>query len=299
MIDFNNFLRYLALKKITNYSGKVVEEEDKIICYVKKTSDEKECRTYYYRCYGIDDSNIDLANKYNINKPITYIFDELDYSKNKVVIFGYNGVNILIKNFKFKRELVLNNPTGTTILDNTVIKIFINLILTSSNLVFKNMDIGTRKDILYGKKINIFLNGDNVDVMNSKIGEAFEKNHINIDTTNKLSIVDSKISGEEIEIKSQELISNNSLILATEVLAIDSIKTSELNIKSPIILRNDDINQTKEELESKEKTRELLSLLKNIKNQCEVINNLKTEEYRNNLNKEEVSKVLKKSKERF
>lgn len=294
MTILNKILKYLVMKQLTNNLGKIVEYDDIIVCYVKKVSTEKEYSNYYYRCYGIDGINEDLVNKYKLNKPITYIFDELDFSKNKVVIFGYNGTNILIKNCKFNRELIVTNPKGSTVLENTIIKIFLNLNLSSSNLTFKNMDIATEEDILFGKKVSVLLNGDNIKIVNSKIGDSFDKKYISIHATNEIQIINSKIDGNEVEISSHELISDDSFIHAKEILAIDLEKASDLNIESPEILINEDINKNPIEIEISKKRRDLLKVLKNIKSQCEILNNYKLEEYKNTLNNQEVSKVLKK-----
>ena len=89
MIDLNNFLRYLVMKKITGNLGDIIETDDKIICYIKKL-DTKDDYTYIYNCYGIGERNIKLANKYNLNKQIVYVFEDLDFKRDNVFICGYD-----------------------------------------------------------------------------------------------------------------------------------------------------------------------------------------------------------------
>ena len=291
--------RYLVMKRLTGNLGKVVDTEDKIICYVKKRNSKRERLTDYFYCRGINKSNKVLANIYNLNKPITYVFNDREFKKHEVVIFGYDNANIIINNCNFNRGLIINNPKGITYLDNTNIKPFLNLSLSSSELILMNMNIKKPMNLMM---FDISLYGDNIKLVNSMIGEAFEKTNINVYANNKLDLVNSKISGEVVELTSQKVISNNSFIRATEILAIDTNKSNELNIKAPCILSNDDsfskekdnLNKNEEETIEIKKRGELLNLLKNIKTLCENINNCKVEEYKNDLSKEEIGKILRK-----
>ena len=89
-------LRYLVMKRLTGNLGKVVDTEDKIICYINKRNSKRECLTDYFYCRGINKSNKVLANIYNLNKPITYVFNDRYFKKHDVVIYGYDNANIVI-----------------------------------------------------------------------------------------------------------------------------------------------------------------------------------------------------------
>lgn len=94
MVDLNTFFRYLVMKKLTCNLGEVLETEDKLICFVKKLL-KKDGYNYIYNCYGIGDRNINLANKYNLNKQIVYVFEDIDFKRDNVFICGYDDPLII------------------------------------------------------------------------------------------------------------------------------------------------------------------------------------------------------------
>ncbi len=82
------------------YLGTVVETSDKLICYVNKNKFKKFQNKFY--CYGINKSNLELANMYNLNKPICYLFDNINMDNKMLVIHGYNNVEVMITNSDLK-----------------------------------------------------------------------------------------------------------------------------------------------------------------------------------------------------
>ena len=68
----DNYKRKQALKSITGDMGSVVETENEIICYVTQNSIRlfklKETIIFLFGCN--DNKNIDIAKKFNINKPM-------------------------------------------------------------------------------------------------------------------------------------------------------------------------------------------------------------------------------------
>ena len=87
--NLSNFVRNLIIMDITGNLGKIIEDEDKITCYVKKSRCKKERYHYTIACTGISKKNKDLAKKYHINKPICYVLDGLEFKKNGIYIFLY------------------------------------------------------------------------------------------------------------------------------------------------------------------------------------------------------------------
>ena len=84
--NLSNFVRSLIIIDITGNLGKIVEDEDKITCYVKKSKCKKERYCYTIVCNGISKKNKELAKKYNINKPICYVLDGLKFKNNGIYI---------------------------------------------------------------------------------------------------------------------------------------------------------------------------------------------------------------------
>ena len=91
-----NYKRKLALRSITGNMGRVVENEDEIICYVKQKKVGKDC-IFLNGCRSFDNGN--TARKYGIDKPIHYIFDGLKCSSD---IYGYDGIKLDFRNCYFK-----------------------------------------------------------------------------------------------------------------------------------------------------------------------------------------------------
>lgn len=92
MIIFKNAIRKILLTNIVrNFLkgylvgnlGKVVEEEDKLICYVDKNKIKEEKYNYTIYCYGINDKDNELAKIYNLDKPVHYVIEGITLKDKK------------------------------------------------------------------------------------------------------------------------------------------------------------------------------------------------------------------------
>ena len=99
--------REYAKRKITGHLGKTEEYEDRILCYI-----EKKPKNNHLKCHGIDDYS-NLAKKYKLDKPITYIFLCLDFNDEECVIEGDSDVNFFFNNCSFSEGLNINMYPGT------------------------------------------------------------------------------------------------------------------------------------------------------------------------------------------
>ena len=300
----SNFVRNLIIIDITGNLGKIVEDEDKITCYVKKSKCKKERYRYNITCNGISKKNKELAKKYNINKPICYVLDDIEFKKNGIYIFGYNNCEIIIKNCTFDLNLNLDiNVNGKCTIENNIIKPYMMLSIGANELIIKDMDISNPLK-LASVDLNIILGADNkLEINNSFIGKIKERTDVSLYCPKQIEIYNSKISGEVVECKSQKLISGKkSTIEGNKKVGLNTDDFYHINITSPIINYNGTIidnenkpitlKTTKDEL--KIKRFELIKLLKEIKIECDKSNKDKIEEYSDYLNKEEIIKVLKK-----
>ena len=77
-----NLAREQVKKQLTRNLGKVIEEDDRLICYVNKHKCEKNIFTNTFECSGITDNDRRIAKVYNLVKPIYYVFDGLVFEKN-------------------------------------------------------------------------------------------------------------------------------------------------------------------------------------------------------------------------
>ena len=137
-----NILKKDIMKIMTNNLGKVVEEEDKIICYVEKKKCKKGKYSYVIPCFGntVRYNNKKLAQKLKLDKPICYIIENMDFDK-RVSIFGYNDCEVIIRNCNFEQGIYSHINSKCTI-DNSYIKAFLdNTSISAKNLTIQNMTI--------------------------------------------------------------------------------------------------------------------------------------------------------------
>ncbi len=76
-----NTLRNYLKKQLTGNLGKVVEEKNKLICYVKKGKIKKDKYKCVIACFGIAEEK-KLAEAFELNKSICYIIDDMEIEKN-------------------------------------------------------------------------------------------------------------------------------------------------------------------------------------------------------------------------
>ena len=298
--NFKIIRNYVA-QYITGNLGKIVENEEKITCYIKKNRCKKEKYNYTIACFGITKKNQELAEKYNLNKPICYVIDGIEFDKDEVNIFGYDNCEVIIRNCTFDMGLHIRIH-GKCTLDNTFIREFHKLLINANELLIKNMDIRNHL-VLAGIKLHIILGAsEKLEINNSYIGKTKEKTKVSIIAPKQIEIYNSKISGDVVECESDKIISGKkSTIEATEKVNLRINEYYQINITSPNIDYNGNnidtenksviLKKTKDPL--KIKRFELIELLKRIKTQCEEINQKKLYEHSDNLSKEPISRVLK------
>ena len=174
----DNIIRNYLKKQFTGNLGKVVEKDDALYCYV----DKKKCRRRRFfldiMCLGIKRCDKELAKRYNFDKKVYYIFNDINFKRNEVRLFGNENSEIIIKDCNFEYGLDIANGKNI-ILDNVSIKYIRGLNLYAENLALKNMNfdnpyyyIGCKKTIrLYADSclsiINVKIETDkNVKVKN-------------------------------------------------------------------------------------------------------------------------------------
>ncbi len=289
---------------LTGNLGPVIEEEKKLICYVKKNKIKKGKSDCIIPCHGIEKTNKELAEEYKLNKPIEYIIENLEFEK-LVFIFGYNNCSVNIKNCTFNNGLLLN-VKGKCTLDDTFIKSFEILQLYAKEMAIKNINISNSMSFAC-VSLCINIETDNkLDIFNSNIGRENQKTAVFLSSFNGINLAHTKIAGNKIECKSKSIISDiHSSLTASDNVKITTDDINQVNIISPNIIYNNkdfsSINNTLEKVSNPLiiKRLELINLLKKLKNKCEKINIEKLEEYEIALNNESISKVLRKSNRKY
>ena len=167
-------IRNYIKKEITGNLGSVVEEDDKLICFVNKENFKDfetycpcDCSTdvtYYIDCVDFKEKYAQLVEKYNLNKQIVYVFDKLEFYS-KVEIRCNKNSEIQVQNCKFTKKLKIE-----TIGDCTLINTFIasSTIIKAKNLRMSGMDFFP---VHHHRRTCIeFIIEDLIDVRNSNIG---------------------------------------------------------------------------------------------------------------------------------
>ena len=291
-----NMARFIVRNKLTGNLGKVVEDDEKIICYVRNRKNK-----YTISCSGIRRSNQIMAEKYNLNKPIYYVIDGLNLKRHMTYIFGYDGCEVIIKNCNFGLELCIN-ITGKCTIDNTNITAHSWSSVYATDLVVKNMNKDQIRVI--GSNTHVcFAAHNSITIMDSNIDVKAKNTEISFNVTNDLNIINSTISSNKVEcIASNINVDKKSLLKASDSVAIESNDYNPVNIIAPIVKLNNEIIKTpKEPITLKKitdplslKRLELINLLRNIKQQCEQISSKKISNYKEKINNQPISKTLKK-----
>lgn len=295
--------RIYAKKYLTGNLGKVVEDDEKITCYVKKSKVKKKDHNYTIACFGIREyeDRKKIAKAYKLDKPICYVIDGLELKKHKVYLFGYNDCEVIIKNCSFGLDLCVH-VNGKCTLDNTDINTFSYLSISANELVIKNMS-SDQIEVISPKSHIGFVANDKIDVIDSNVGNKKKNIKVSFAATNGLNITNSNITGKEVECESSVInVDESSSLTATDKVDLKTNDFNPININAPIIVLNgEEIANEKKTVVFKKitdplllKRLELVNLLKRVKKECESINSEKVSEYKEELDVQPISKVLKK-----
>lgn len=302
---FNNILynvtRPWAMKYLTGNLGKVVEDNQKITCYIKRSKVKKENYSYTIACFGVGENRKKIAKIYNLNKPICYVIDNLKFKDHHVYIFGYNNCEVIIKNCDFGLNLNIY-VNGKCVLDNSNITTFSYLSIGADELTIKNMD-REQIDVLSTESKIYFGADDKLDIIDSNIGWDNKNINVSLLAGNELNIINSKINGKEVECESKTInVDEKSSLTAADKVKLQTDNFNSINIGAPtIILNGEEILNKKQSVVLQKITEpitfkrlELINLLKKVKSQCEKISIGKVLEYQEELNVKPSSKILKK-----
>lgn len=268
--------RYFLKKKITNNLGKVIEENDKLICYVNRKKCKSNKKEYNIIC--INRLDRDIIDKYGLDKDIYYVFDDLDFNK-KVNIIGDEKSHISINNSKFDYGLSIYTD-GRCSLDRTFIRAYNLFVVHAYDLEIKDMNIC---NVMSALNYNLIVNLEvdkKLDVINSSIGQLKTNTKIMI-SSEKFSALNSKISADNVLIDSNNILFDNSVIIGNREVELINNKFKNVDVKSSNIIYNKNkINKSSEIVSLSDmldlsvvKKVELIDFLKKVKQECNTCNN--------------------------
>ncbi len=313
---FNNIKKYHIIKQLTGNLGKVVEDDEKITCYVKESKLKKKAFCYAVSLSGINENqkNYELVKAFQLDKPVCYILDGINLKKDDRIyhIFGKHNCEIIIKNCNFESDMTAKiKVDGKCTLDNTNITAYLTLEIDANDLTIKNMDSDNIK--IYSSYPHISFGADNkIEIINSNI--RYQNKNIFISAMNKINVVNSKIVGKQIGCYSNTINADeSSSLIATDKVKLHTNNFNSINIDAPTIdLNGEEMSNEKKSVTLKQITKpltlkrlELVNLLKKVKTQCENIISEKNSKYQKELSEkvskyqeelkaQPISKVLKK-----
>lgn len=285
-----NYKRKLALRSITGNMGRVVENEDEIICYVKRKKVGKDC-IFLNGCRSFDNENI--TRKYGIDKPIHYIFDGLECSSD---IYSYDGIKLDFRNCYFKYCSYIS-LVGDCEFENCTFTSSLFYDIYADNLTIKSSSISdlagyNRFHVVARNKLSL------IDV--DGIGDYYFKiKNVYFSSDKEILFKNTNIDCLNISIDTEKIVSVNSNLRARKNANIESNEITGLVVDSPNIICNDiNVSSGKMCLNKgntllDRKREDLINVLKEIRDKCKDINELKVKEVSEKIQGRPISKVLK------
>ena len=312
----NELKREKAIKKITGNLGYVIGDGDRLICYVKRERIFKQDRfpneLYVISLRDYKKENMDLVEKYDLNKEIVYVLDGLTFGKREpVVIEDYDNIfEVEIKNCRFDDGLAISKPKKCTI-RNTVSSndYFISEnIIKADELIMDNVGININDRVHLLNEVTICAS-NLLKIMNSQI--KADTCRIGSIKTKKLCIENSTLEARSnIYINARNLISKNSKAISNHRINVfvkfyDKACGLLLNASyiyvNDVLLRKEDngVSIYLRPLNDLDKQRKvLINCLKEIKDNFEEKRDETLIRVKENYNSQPVGKVLLRGKDR-
>ena len=228
--------------------GEIVEEEDRIICYVKQDLLVNKCR---YICdyllldglFAGDKFYIEQRNRLNLNKPVFYIFDGIHFEW----CFRFNSkgnCHIIFRNCMFKNGMDISYANNVTFENNkyynsdSYVGRYVFLVGNKINrITFRNEKYGNRYRSGLSLKYGIDIDAKVVEIIDSKI-DSHTYGNINI-CASETVIENSSIYCGKIVLDVDEIKYMGSHIDARESVTIDNKNKNYIeNIDSPLVIYN-------------------------------------------------------------
>ena len=249
MFNYNKEREEVIKRWICNI-GEIVEEEDRIICYVKQDLLVNKCRYIcdYLMLDGLfagDKFYIEQRNRLNLNKPVFYIFDGIHFEW----CFRFNSkgnCHIIFRNCMYKNGIDISYANNVTFENNkyynyysdSYVGRYVFLVGNKINkITFRNEKYGNRYRSGLSLKYGIDIDAKVVEIIDSKI-DSHTYGNINI-CASEMVIENSSIYCGKIVLDVDEIKYMVSHIDARESVTIDNKNKNYIeNIDSPLVIYN-------------------------------------------------------------
>ena len=296
------------LKWFTKNIGKIVEEEDRFVCYVNPKKIKKKDKYGYIDFYlkAFFNSNCEedqrMYKLLGVNKPIYYIIDGIKF-KNFVTLYSVGESYVIFKNCEFYEGIKLDIANSVTFEENKYynhysayygdLKTFFNCSESKrvNELRFINDNFFNSDIDHHPCRFGMDIKADRLELINSNIvidntvkyGEkeiGSDNGSVEIEA-DEILIVDSAIEAPMVCLKCDKFdINEESIIKSKNMVMIDnkSNQTKPININTPCFVYNDvEFNNiatsvSNEDIEKKEAITALLTKLKDFSKEVEAYN---------------------------
>ena len=302
------------LKRFICDIGKITEEEDRIICYVKQKPLNKykgNEETYNIKLNGMDlitEGIKEITEEFKLNKPVYYVFDGIKF--NTGLEITSIGANIIFRNCTFDKNIDIccgNEITfeNNKYASNCQVSYLGDCYFTTgmvSKITFKNDkfinngNLNEYNGLSFGMKIDAklveFINAEVAAESTSMIKIKAEKTRIDssILKANKVFIDSKSIDCTDSSIIAQDVVIENVKHIFASTKGDSHAFYSERNLTSNI---NKVSKESKEELALKEARQELIKKLQSLSNYCQQINDDRLQKDREKYNNQTIVKTLK------
>lgn len=302
--EIYNLAREYAKGYLTGNLGKVVEEEDKLICYVNKNKIKKDYFGYTIICKDVRKPCKDLANAYKLNKPIVYVISGLEFKKDNVNIYGHNDCKVIISDCKFHRGVKVD-VDGECMIRHTIIEnsIFKRISLFADRLTLQDMYIDNFLH-LAGCDLSIFLGAkENLTVIDSFIGRLNQRTNVSMHSENRMIINNSKMHGNHVNCESSRIATyQNSEFMGGNSVDIKTDSFNRIKVTAPTItLNGNEIDTKNKPVRLKPltdslslKRLEVIALLKQLSDKCSEVNEKEISRYSEEVKNHTIKKTLTK-----
>ena len=310
-----NIARKAYLKKSICNIGRIVEEDDKIICYVDQKSLDKykgNYPIYKLMLHGMNQVTHGIKEtieNFGLNKPVYYIFDGIEFKN--ALEFSFSWANVIFRNCTFNKNIGIiwgeeilfeNNKYSDHCSCYFYGDCFLSVDRIKKITFINEQFINSYELKRYGNPTQFGMKIDSqiVEFINSKIDAEYPAT-IKI-KSKETKIENSVLSANEIYVDSESIEFTDSSITAQNGVMIENANCDFIgNIDAPIVFyngadlasKNNKSNKVAQE-EKKLKTLRLLLVgkLQIINNSCKEKNDKKIRSMQENLDKQPIGKIL-------
>lgn len=309
-----NEARNAYLRKSICNIGRIVETDDKIICYVEQEALDKykeKKLSYDLMLRGMNvvtDGIRETTEAFGLDKEVEYIFDGIKFENG--LKFTSSWCNVVFKNCTFEKSIYITWGNEITFENNKYIDDFDvyflgNCFLTANivkRITFINENFVNSSKYVYSKPIfGMKIDAKEVEFIDSVV-VCQNTGGIKIDAV-QTKLENSAFICKDIDIKSTMIKSSDTNITGKESVIIENTNCDfDGNIKSPIVfyngidLSNENAEKIKvdiEEAKLRDARERVVLELRRIRDYCLLLNEEKVQKVRDELNDKIVSKVLK------